>query len=92
MGNDVYLGLRTLIMPGVRIGNRVIVGAGSIVTKDIPDNSLAVGVPARVIKTVDEYPEQLKKKSLKCGHLKDLGKEAVLKQFSHVTTGASFLK
>ena len=40
---------------GVTIGNNVIIGAGSIVTKDIPDNSVAVGVPARVIRTTDEY-------------------------------------
>lgn len=50
------------------------------------------GVPARVIKTVDEYVEQMKKKSLKCGHLKGLEKEAVLKRIFGITTTASFLK
>jgi acetyltransferase-like isoleucine patch superfamily enzyme len=92
IGNDVYIGVRTLILPGVRVGNRVIVGAGSVVTKDIPDNSVAAGVPARVIKSVDEYLEQLKKKSLHCGHLKGLEKEAVLKQIFNVTTKASILR
>jgi acetyltransferase-like isoleucine patch superfamily enzyme len=92
VGNDVYIGLRTLILPGVKIGNRVIIGAGSIVTKDIPDNSVATGVPARVIKTVDEYLEQMKKKSLKCGHLQGLEKEAVLKKIFGITTRASFLR
>ncbi len=92
IGNDVYIGIRSLIMPGVKIGSRVIVGAGSIVTRDIPDNSVAVGVPARVIKTVDEYLEQMKKKSLKCGHLKGLEKEAVMKKIFGVTTKASILK
>jgi acetyltransferase-like isoleucine patch superfamily enzyme len=92
IGNDVYLGVRTLVMPGVNIGNRVIIGAGSIVTRGIADNSVAVGVPARVIKTVDEYLEQMKKKSLKCGHLHGLEKEAVLKRIFKVTTDASMLK
>jgi len=92
IGNDVYLGVRTLVMPGVRIGNRVIIGAGSIVTRDIPDNSVAVGVPARVIKSVDDYLEQMKLKSLKCGHLQGLEKEAVLKRIFGVTTEASILK
>jgi acetyltransferase-like isoleucine patch superfamily enzyme len=80
IGNDVHIGLRTMIMPGVRIGNRVIIGAGSIVTKDIPDNSVAVGVPARVIRTVDQYLEDMKKKSLKCGHLRGEEKAKVLRK------------
>jgi acetyltransferase-like isoleucine patch superfamily enzyme len=92
IGNDVYLGIRVVVMPGVKIGNRVIVGAGSIVTRDIPDNSVAAGVPARVIKTVDDYLEQMKKKSLKCGHLEGLEKEAVLKRHFGIATKASMLR
>lgn len=92
LGNDVYLGVRTLVMPGVTIGNRVIIGAGSIVSKNIPDNSVAAGSPARVIKTVDEYLEQLQKKSLKCGHLHGLEKELFLKNHFGITTKASILK
>ncbi len=84
VGNDVYFGIRTIVMPGVNIGNRVIVGAGSIVTKDIPDNSIAVGVPARVIKSVDEYLESAKEKSLKIGNLSPAEKEKALKKiFGH---------
>ncbi len=48
-------------MPNVKIGNKVIIGAGSIVTKDIPDNSVAVGSPARVIGTYDAYVEKNQK-------------------------------
>lgn len=70
VGNDVYIGVRTTVLPGVRIGNRVIIGACSVVTRDIPDNSVAAGVPARVIRSVDEYLDAMKKKSLHCGHLK----------------------
>ena len=58
----------------------VIIGAGSIVTHDIPDNSVAVGVPARVIKTADEYLEKLKKESLHLGHLKGEEKDRALKK------------
>ena len=57
VGNNVYIGTSAYIMPGVTIGNNVVIGAGSIVTHDIPDNSVAVGVPCRVIKTIDEYYE-----------------------------------
>ena len=55
IGNDVFIGASSIILPGVHIGNRVIIGAGSVVTKDIPDNTVAVGNPARVITTVDSY-------------------------------------
>lgn len=59
VGNNVFIGLRTIIMQGVTIGDNVIIGAGSVVNKDIPDNSVAVGVPARVIKSTIEYKEKM---------------------------------
>lgn len=49
-------------MPGVTIGCNTVIGVGSIVTKDIPPNSVAVGVPCRVIKSIDEYYEKYKDK------------------------------
>lgn len=55
IGNYVFVGAGSIILPGVHIGNRVILGAGSIVSKDIPDNSVAVGNPAKVICTLDDY-------------------------------------
>lgn len=51
IGNDVWIGSNVIINGGVNIGNGVIIGAGAIVTKDIPDYSIAVGVPAKVIKS-----------------------------------------
>ena len=51
IGNDVWIGRRAIIMPGVTIGNGCIIGAGAVVTKDVPDYSIAGGVPARVIKS-----------------------------------------
>ena len=53
IGNDVWLGANVTILPGVTIGDNVVVGAGAVVTKDIPPNSLAVGVPARVVKELE---------------------------------------
>ena len=50
IGNDVWIGRRAIIMPGVTIGNGAIIGAGAIVTKDVPDYSVVGGVPAKVIK------------------------------------------
>ncbi|MBR3133121.1 MAG: acetyltransferase [Clostridia bacterium] len=50
VGDDVWIGTRVIILPGVKIGNHVIIGAGSIVTHDIPDYSVAVGSPARVVR------------------------------------------
>lgn len=51
IGKNCFIGIRCIICPGVHIGDEVVVGAGSVVTKDIPSNSMAVGVPAKVIKT-----------------------------------------
>jgi len=48
--DDVWIGSNALLLPGVTIGERTIIGAGSVVNKSIPSNSLAVGVPAKVIK------------------------------------------
>lgn len=50
IGNDVWCGANAVIMQGVKIGNGAIIGANSVVTKDVPDYSIVVGVPARVIK------------------------------------------
>jgi acetyltransferase-like isoleucine patch superfamily enzyme len=55
VGNNVYFGHGCLVLPGATVGNNVVVGAGSIVSGDIPDNCVVAGVPAKVIKSVDEY-------------------------------------
>ena len=50
IGDDVWIGHRVMIMPGVHIGNGCVIAAGAVVTKDIPDYSVAGGVPARIIR------------------------------------------
>lgn len=48
IGDDVWIGARSVILPGVKIGNKVVVAAGAVVTQDIPDNVLVAGVPAKI--------------------------------------------
>lgn len=60
VGNNVFIGLDSIIMPGVNIGNNVIIGAGSIVTKDVPDNSIYAGNPAKFISTIDNFLDKRK--------------------------------
>lgn len=55
IGNNVWLGENVTILKGVTIGDNVIIGIGSVVTKDIPSNSVAVGVPAKVVGTYEDY-------------------------------------
>ena len=67
--DNVFIGCNTTILGNVRIGSNVIIGAGSVVTKDIPSNSVVVGNPAKVIGTFEEF---LEKRSL-IKEEKDLG-------------------
>ena len=57
IGDDCWIGGNTVICPGVTIGKGCVIGAGSVVTKNIPDNSLAVGNPAKVIRKLNQKPE-----------------------------------
>lgn len=53
IGKNVWIGSNSTILPGVTIGDNAVIGAGSVVTKDIPENAVAVGNPAKIIKTID---------------------------------------
>ncbi len=88
VGNNVYIGNNAIILPGVTIGNNVIIGAGAIVTKNIPDNSVAVGVPARVVKTAEEYLEKIKNESIHLGNLKGKEKDLALQKHYGYTGGS----
>ena len=61
IADNCFIGDSTLILPNITIGANSIIGAGSIVTKDIPANTIAAGNPARVIASTDEYLERIKK-------------------------------
>jgi maltose O-acetyltransferase len=54
IGSDVWVGGGAIILPGVRVGARSVIGAGSVVTRDIPDDVFAAGNPCRVIRRVEE--------------------------------------
>ncbi len=54
IGDDVWVGGGAIICPGVRIGSRTVIGAGSVVTRDIPDGVFAAGNPCRVIREIAE--------------------------------------
>ena len=57
IGSDVWVGGGAIILPGVRIGSRAVIGAGSVVTRDIPDDVFAAGNPCRVIREIREGKE-----------------------------------
>lgn len=65
IGNNIYIGTNVTILKGVEIGDNCIVGAGSLVTKSIPPNSVAAGVPCRVLCTLEDYYK--KRKQLQLG-------------------------
>lgn len=77
IGNNVFIGAESVVLPGVTIGDNVIIGANSTVTHDIPANSVAVGSPARVICTLEEYlnKERSRMESAPC-----YGEEYTLRQ------------
>lgn len=54
VGNHCWFGANVSVMPGVTIGNGVVIGAGSVVTKDVPDNVVVAGVPAQIIKEIKQ--------------------------------------
>lgn len=64
IGNNVFIGMKSTILKGVHIGNNVIIGANSLVNKDVPDNCVVAGNPARVVMSLEQYYEKRKKAQL----------------------------
>lgn len=58
IGDNVWIGGSCIILPGLRIGNNTVIGAGSVITKDIPENVVAVGNPCRVIKQIESTTQR----------------------------------
>lgn len=65
IGSNIYFGRDVTVLKGVTIGDNCIIGLGSIVTRDIPSNSVAVGVPCRVVCSIDEYYQKRRKIQVK---------------------------
>lgn len=59
IGDSVFIGAGSIILPGVTIGDNVVIGAGSVVTKDIPDNCVAAGNPAKNILRISDYLDKI---------------------------------
>lgn len=55
VGNNAFIGSGTIVLPGVTIGDNVVIGAGSVVTRNIPSNCVVAGIPARAIRSLEEY-------------------------------------
>ena len=77
IGNNVFVGAESVILPNVTIGNNVVIGANSTVTGDIPDNVVAAGSPARVLCSLEEFIEK-HKSNMKNAHV--YGEEYTLRK------------
>jgi acetyltransferase-like isoleucine patch superfamily enzyme len=64
IGDNVFIGVNSILLPGISIGSNSVIGAGSVVTRDVPANSVAVGNPAKILGSVDEYRENAFKKTV----------------------------
>lgn len=78
VGDNVFIGMNSIILPGVEIGSNCVIGAGSVVTKNIPPNQVAAGVPTKCIKTIEEYRLGLEPKVRHVRSLADAEKRRVL--------------
>lgn len=81
IGDDVYIGEESFILPGVRIGNNCIIGARSLVSRDVESGTVVAGVPAKVLKSTEEYKQKLIENSLHLGHLTGKKKDRALKKY-----------
>jgi len=80
VGDNVAIGMRSIILSGVRIGSNCIIGCASVVNRDIPDNSIAAGVPARVIGNIDDYERKVVGRSIHTGRMHGREKEQRIRE------------
>lgn len=75
ISNNVFIGVNSIILPGVEIGENTIIAAGSVVTKSFRGNSVIGGVPAKIIKNLDEYIEENNKYIINTKNMNSLQKK-----------------
>jgi acetyltransferase-like isoleucine patch superfamily enzyme len=76
VGNNVFIGYGSIILPGVTIGDNVVIAAGSVVSRAIPSNCVAGGVPARVIKSLEDYRQKIMPEGSPTKRMSDVEKRA----------------
>lgn len=80
VGDNTFIGMEAVILKGVTIGRDCIVGAFSVVTRDVPDGHIVAGNPAKIIKSTADYLEKAREQSLGIGHLRGNVKEKEYKK------------
>ena len=80
VGDNCFIGINAVILPGVTIGNNCIIATCAVVAKDVPDNSVVGGVPAKIIKTYDDYYSSTIKKAVPTKYMSAQQKKKYLKE------------
>ena len=68
IGERAFVGARAILLPGITVGSRSVIGAGSVVTRDVPAGTVVAGVPARVVCSTDEYIARINERSVSVPH------------------------
>jgi serine acetyltransferase len=78
--DGAFIGAHAVLLPGVTVGAGAVVGAGSVVTRDVPPRTVVAGVPAKVVKSVDDYGRAKQAEWIDTSGLDDAAKEALLRR------------